>query len=272
MSARHRATRPHRRARPDRTLGCGPTEAQTRGVTTLAVPIARRLTVRAAPSGDLEWQTMRRLRRSSPTSIKLRRIRRRSGTPTFTREVWLGKCVGINQFGVNHIALKPGFEPTGNHWHEQEDEFIYVIYVLSGEVTLIDNNGEHLLREGDFVGFPAGVANPHCLANRSAAPATCLAIGNAPSGTRNNSLPTRGCYPNCRPRPKRGEGSGFCDCPRRRVTSARHRPWRSKRTTAIHTPNSGGGRPLPGRTLSRKRAGPGLRGSRLVVKRPRTAT
>jgi uncharacterized cupin superfamily protein len=105
------------------------------------------------------------------------------------REVWLGKYAGINQFGVNHVALQPGFEPTGNHWHEQEDEFIYV---LCGEVTLIDNNGEHLVREGDFVGFPAGVPNAHCLANRSTAPATNLAIGARHRGRETVHYPREG--------------------------------------------------------------------------------
>ena len=105
------------------------------------------------------------------------------------REAWLGKPVGVTQFGVNHVTLQPGFEPAGDHWHEQEDEFVYV---LAGEITLIDANGEHRLTEGDFVGFPAGAPNGHRLANRSAAPASYLAIGTRHRGRETIHYPREG--------------------------------------------------------------------------------
>lgn len=90
------------------------------------------------------------------------------------RETQLGKAVGVDQFGVNHVVLAPGYVPDSDHWHEQEDEFLYV---LSGEVVLIDANGEHVLTAGDYAGFPAGAANAHRIANRSAAPAAYLMVG-----------------------------------------------------------------------------------------------
>jgi uncharacterized cupin superfamily protein len=90
------------------------------------------------------------------------------------RELQLGRAVGVNQFGVNHVTLDPGAFSSLRHWHEQEDEFVYV---LSGELTLIDENGEHLLREGSIIGWKAGVPNAHHLANRSNAPASFLSIG-----------------------------------------------------------------------------------------------
>src|SRR6185436_17928318 len=74
------------------------------------------------------------------------------------REAQLGKAVGITQFGVNQITLEPGSISSLRHWHEEEDEFVYV---LSGQITLIDDNGEHLLDEGMFAGFPAGCPNAH---------------------------------------------------------------------------------------------------------------
>ena len=89
-------------------------------------------------------------------------------------ETWLGKAVGLNQFGVNHLQLEPGAWSSFRHWHEGEDEFAYI---LSGEVCLIDDNGEHLLKAGDFAGFPAGVANGHHLVNRSGQSATVLVVG-----------------------------------------------------------------------------------------------
>ncbi len=86
----------------------------------------------------------------------------------------LAKAVGVGQFGVNHLTLAPGAASSLRHWHEGEDEFVYV---LSGQVTLIDETGEQSLHEGDFAGFPAGVADGHHLVNRSDTPATLLVAG-----------------------------------------------------------------------------------------------
>jgi uncharacterized cupin superfamily protein len=86
----------------------------------------------------------------------------------------LGRTVGITQFGVNHVTLDPGAISSLRHWHEQEDEFIYV---LAGELVLVDDNGEHALGAGSFAGFPAGDANAHHLVNRSTVPASFVAVG-----------------------------------------------------------------------------------------------
>jgi uncharacterized cupin superfamily protein len=86
----------------------------------------------------------------------------------------LGRAVGVDQFGANLLTLGPGGYSSLRHWHEGEDEFVHV---LSGEVVLIDDNGEHPLGPGDSAGFKAGVANAHHLANRTAAPATLLVVG-----------------------------------------------------------------------------------------------
>ncbi len=91
----------------------------------------------------------------------------------------LGRAAGVNQFGVNHLTLAPGAYSSLRHWHEGEDEFVYV---LSGEVTLIDDSGEHRLSEGGFAGFAAGVANAHHLANRSDAPASLIVVGSRKRG------------------------------------------------------------------------------------------
>jgi uncharacterized cupin superfamily protein len=86
----------------------------------------------------------------------------------------LGRPTGLTQFGVNHVTLAPGARSALRHWHEHEDEFVFV---LEGELVLIDNAGEHALAAGDYVGFPAGEANAHHLANFSEAPARYLAVG-----------------------------------------------------------------------------------------------
>lgn len=101
-------------------------------------------------------------------------------------EAQLGKAVGVTQFGVNHITLDPGAYSALRHWHEGEDEFVYV---LSGALTLIDDNGEHTLAAGDFAGFPAGRANAHHLANKSQGPATYIVVGTRKPGTETVHYP-----------------------------------------------------------------------------------
>ena len=86
----------------------------------------------------------------------------------------LGDAAGLTQFGVNLLTLPPGAWSSQRHWHTQSDEFIYV---LAGEVTLVTDGGEEILRAGDAAGFKAGDANGHCLQNRSAAEARVLEVG-----------------------------------------------------------------------------------------------
>jgi uncharacterized cupin superfamily protein len=86
----------------------------------------------------------------------------------------LGNAAGLTQFGVNLTRLKPGAASALRHWHENEDEFVYVI---EGEVVLMEDAGEILLRPGDAAGFKAGVENGHCLVNRTSRDAVYLEIG-----------------------------------------------------------------------------------------------
>ncbi len=71
-------------------------------------------------------------------------------------------------------TLAPGTWSAHRHWHDNEDEFVFV---LEGEITLIDDAGEHLLKPGMCAGFKAGVANGHHLVNKTKAPVTYLEIG-----------------------------------------------------------------------------------------------
>lgn len=91
----------------------------------------------------------------------------------------LAKAVGLSQFGVNHVTLAPGSRTASRHWHEAEDEFVYV---LEGRPTLIDENGRHALQSGSIVGFPAGVANAHHILNESDATAVMLVVGSRRPG------------------------------------------------------------------------------------------
>ncbi len=86
----------------------------------------------------------------------------------------LGNAAGLSQFGVNLTLIPPGTASALRHWHEAEDELIFVV---SGELVLIEDGGETALRAGEAAGFKAGVADGHHLVNRSASDAVCLEIG-----------------------------------------------------------------------------------------------
>jgi len=86
----------------------------------------------------------------------------------------LGDAGGLTQFGVNLLHLPPGAWSSQRHWHSAEDEFVYV---LSGEVTLVTDKGEEVLRPGDCAAFPKNVPDGHQLINKSDVAAMCLEIG-----------------------------------------------------------------------------------------------
>ena len=103
--------------------------------------------------------------------------------PCRARRRWrLGDAVGLDQFGVNLLRLPAGAWSSQRHWHEGEDEFVWV---LEGEVILVEDEGETVLRAGDCAGWKAGVKNGHCLQNRSDAEVVLLEVGTRkPGGDR----------------------------------------------------------------------------------------
>jgi uncharacterized cupin superfamily protein len=85
----------------------------------------------------------------------------------------LGDAGGLSQLGVNLVELQPGAASSQRHWHSHEDEFVTII---SGELVLITDEGETLMRAGDHAAFPAGRPNGHHLVNRSWGPGVFLAV------------------------------------------------------------------------------------------------
>jgi uncharacterized cupin superfamily protein len=86
----------------------------------------------------------------------------------------MGRAAGLTQFGVNLCTLKPGAASSQRHWHESEDEFVYM---LAGEVVLVEDGGETVLKPGDAAAWKAGVANGHSLINRSDRDAVFIEVG-----------------------------------------------------------------------------------------------
>ena len=87
----------------------------------------------------------------------------------------LGRAAGLAAFGVNLSRIPPGVWSSQRHWHSHEDEFVMVV---EGELALVTDDGEEILRPGDCAGFKAGEANGHHLINRSGQDAVVLEIGN----------------------------------------------------------------------------------------------
>jgi uncharacterized cupin superfamily protein len=86
----------------------------------------------------------------------------------------LGNAAGLTQFGVNITTLKPGAWSSQRHWHAKEDEFALI---LEGELVLVEDDGETILRAGDCAGWKAGVKNGHHLINRTRTDAKFLVVG-----------------------------------------------------------------------------------------------
>jgi uncharacterized cupin superfamily protein len=87
----------------------------------------------------------------------------------------LAEAAGLDKIGVTLLRLPAGAWSTERHWHLNSDEFVYV---LEGEVMLVTDDGEEVLRAGDASGFRAGEANGHHLQNRSTSDVLLLEIGN----------------------------------------------------------------------------------------------
>lgn len=78
------------------------------------------------------------------------------------------------KIGVAFEELPPGKQSAPFHFHMKEEEHIIA---LEGEATLRLGEERHLLRAGDYVGFPAGQRAGHCLINETDKPFRYIIIG-----------------------------------------------------------------------------------------------
>jgi uncharacterized cupin superfamily protein len=86
----------------------------------------------------------------------------------------LGDAGGLRDFGINLMTLPPGGWSSQRHWHSDEDEFVYV---LEGELKLVEDSGQTVLRAGECAAFPKGTGNGHHFINGSSAMAVYLEVG-----------------------------------------------------------------------------------------------
>src|ERR1700733_8206057 len=88
----------------------------------------------------------------------------------------LPRFAGLTPFGVDVTVIEAGAWSSQRHWHTHEDEFVWVV---DGELTLITDAGEEILRAGDCAAFKRGDPDGHHLVNKSGRPASVLEIGNS---------------------------------------------------------------------------------------------
>ena len=113
----------------------------------------------------------------------------RSQVETYSRSVYPGKlrertsgyeklklsdAGDLTQFGFGEVTLQPGGASGIYHWHAKEDE---LIYVLEGELTVIEGDQTYTLGPRECATFKAGVEVGHTIENRSGQPATFLELG-----------------------------------------------------------------------------------------------
>jgi uncharacterized cupin superfamily protein len=91
----------------------------------------------------------------------------------------LGDLFGLTNFGVNWTTLAPGAASALRHAHTLQDEFVYIV---SGTVTLVTDEGRTVLTAGMCVGFKAGTGNAHQLCNMSPDPVVLLEVGDRTDG------------------------------------------------------------------------------------------
>lgn len=78
------------------------------------------------------------------------------------------------RIGFNVEELPPGRQSCPAHWHVREEEHIYI---LSGALTVRIGQQRHVMGPGDYVRFPAGVAEEHAIYNHTSEPCRYIMVG-----------------------------------------------------------------------------------------------
>ena len=77
----------------------------------------------------------------------------------------LSAAVGLQRLGLHLVTLEPGRDSTTHHYHDADEEFIYIV---AGTGTARIGDQSFSVGAGDFMGFTAP-SEPHSLHNSSAA-------------------------------------------------------------------------------------------------------
>lgn len=96
-----------------------------------------------------------------------------------SQELWLSEAGGLTQFGCFIHILPPGSATSLKHWHQEEDE---LVYLLDGQLTLVEGDTVTAMQPGDCATFKAGDPVGHCLRNDSGSEARLLVVGTRKPG------------------------------------------------------------------------------------------
>ena len=108
------------------------------------------------------------------TDQLIREVSAVEGCTAPNQTLWISEAGELTQFGAFIEVLQPGCRSSIKHWHSAEDE---MVYVLAGEITVIEGTSETLMHAGCTATFKAGVQVGHYLENRSASETRCLVVG-----------------------------------------------------------------------------------------------
>ena len=88
----------------------------------------------------------------------------------------LTKAAGGPPYKVAFVIeiLMPGQKSAAAHWHTLEEEHVYII---EGTLTVRVGAARHIMIAGDYIRFPAGVAQEHVLFNHSEVPCKYILVG-----------------------------------------------------------------------------------------------
>lgn len=86
---------------------------------------------------------------------------------------------GLTQFGAFEEILPPGSSSSLKHWHDSEDE---MVYMLEGIAHVSEGNESYDLHPGEAATFKAGTPAGHCLTNQTETPIRYLVIGTRSRG------------------------------------------------------------------------------------------
>lgn len=73
----------------------------------------------------------------------------------------LGDLLGLTSLGIHLVRLQPGAESTQFHFHQVDEEFVYI---LSGRAIAEIGDNEYEVGTGDFMAF-ARQSLPHAMRN-----------------------------------------------------------------------------------------------------------
>ena len=92
------------------------------------------------------------LRAQDIADIPVQRIQHQFNSNAVRHTQSLSDIVGLSRLGLHVVTLEPGRDSTTHHYHDADEEFIYI---LSGNGSAKIGDQRYRIGAGDFMGFPA---------------------------------------------------------------------------------------------------------------------